>query len=93
MKYSIASYSFHRALESGKQDMFGYITDCKEFGCSQLDPWNGHLVPLIQETEQIRAGADPLVTTFSPALLHSSVTVLVRPSVLVIVPWSVISQV
>ncbi|MBL8120394.1 MAG: TIM barrel protein [Anaerolineae bacterium] len=70
MKYSIASYSFHRALESGKQDMFGYITDCKEFGCSQLDPWNGHLVPLIQETEQIRAGADPLVTTFSPAGLE-----------------------
>ncbi|MEZ4670225.1 MAG: TIM barrel protein [Anaerolineae bacterium] len=45
--------------------MFQYITDCKELGCTQLDPWNGHLVPIIQETEQIRASATPLQTSFS----------------------------
>ena len=31
MKFSVASYSFHRELESGRQDMFKYITDCKEY--------------------------------------------------------------
>src|SRR5437764_9782229 len=38
----ICSYSFHRLLEAGKQDMFAYITDCKRLGCTQLDPWNEH---------------------------------------------------
>jgi sugar phosphate isomerase/epimerase len=38
----ICSYSFHRLLEAGKQDMFQYILDCKELGCTQLDPWNEH---------------------------------------------------
>src|SRR5688572_17181280 len=38
----ICSYSFHRLLEAGKQDMFAYILDCKKLGCTQLDPWNEH---------------------------------------------------
>jgi len=67
MQFSVASYSFHRELESGRQDMFKYITDCKELGCSQLDPWNGHLAPLIAEDEQIRASSNPTQTTFSQA--------------------------
>ncbi len=67
MKFSVASYSFHRALESGQQDMFKYITDCKELGCSQLDPWNSHLAPLIVEDAQIRASANPTQATFSAA--------------------------
>lgn len=67
MQFSIASYSFHRLLQAGKQDIFKYITDCKALGCTQLDPWNGHLVPLIEETEQILASATPLQSSFSPA--------------------------
>src|SRR5882672_263614 len=47
MKLSICSYSFHKLLEAGKQDIFKYITDCKELGCTQLDPWMAHLA-LIQ---------------------------------------------
>ncbi len=47
IRLSIASWSFHRLLEAGKQDMFRYITDCKELGATQLDPWNGHLAPLV----------------------------------------------
>jgi len=70
MQFSVASYSFHRELASGRQDMFKYITDCKELGCTQLDPWNGHLAPLIAEDEQIRASANPTQTTFSPAGLN-----------------------
>jgi sugar phosphate isomerase/epimerase len=67
MRFSVASYSFHRELESGRQDMFKYITDCKDLGCSQLDPWNSHLAPLIAEDEQIRTGSNPTQATFSQA--------------------------
>jgi len=42
MDISICSYSFHRLLAAGKQDIFRYITDCKELGCTGLDAWNGH---------------------------------------------------
>ncbi len=70
MDYSIASYSFHRILESGKQDMFQYIADCKELGCAQLDPWNGHLVPLVRESDAIKASADPLQPHFSDSALE-----------------------
>lgn len=67
MQFSIASYSFHRELASGRQDMFKYITDCKDLGCSQLDPWNSHLAPLVAEDEQIRASSNPTQAAFSQA--------------------------
>lgn len=67
MKFSIASYSFHRLLRDGKQDVFKYITDCKDLGCALLDVWNGHLAPLVAEDEAFKAGADALQTTFSSA--------------------------
>jgi sugar phosphate isomerase/epimerase len=67
MDYSIASYSFHRLLEEGKQDMFKYIADCKEMGCALLDPWNGHLAPLIAEDKAIKASANPTQAHFSDA--------------------------
>jgi sugar phosphate isomerase/epimerase len=54
LKLAIASWSFHRTLEAGQQDMFKYITDCKDLGCTQLDPWNGHLAPLIAGDRQIK---------------------------------------
>ena len=44
---SICSYSFHRLLAAGKQDIFRYITDCKELGCTGLDAWNGFYFPEI----------------------------------------------
>ncbi|HEV8379286.1 MAG TPA: TIM barrel protein [Tepidisphaeraceae bacterium] len=44
MEIGICSYSFHRLLEAGKQDMFQYIVDCKKLGCTQLDPWNEHFL-------------------------------------------------
>ncbi len=70
MKFSVASYSFHRELESGRQDMFKYITDCKDLDCAQLDPWNSHLAPLIIEDEQIRASSNSTQATFSDAGLE-----------------------
>ena len=50
MQIGICSYSFHRLLRSGKQDIFGYISACKALGCTQLDPWNSHLPPVANGT-------------------------------------------
>jgi sugar phosphate isomerase/epimerase len=59
MKFSIASYSFHRLLREGKQDIFKYIQDCKDFGAAQLDAWNGHLAVIEAEDKQLRSAHDP----------------------------------
>jgi sugar phosphate isomerase/epimerase len=59
MELSICSYSFHRLLAAGKQDIFKYIQDCEELGCTQLDPWNAHLSQLKQGDDAIKAGRDP----------------------------------
>ena len=55
MELAICSYSFHRLLKAGKQDTLRYIADCRELGCTQLDPWNGHLEPVLP-----RDGVGPL---------------------------------
>ena len=49
MELSICSYSFHRLLEAGRQDVFQYIRDCQDLGCTQLDLWNGHLPSLLDD--------------------------------------------
>ena len=49
MELSICSYSFHRLLEAGQQDVFKYISDCHALGCTQLDLWNGHLPSLLDD--------------------------------------------
>lgn len=59
MKFSICSYSFHRLLESGKQDMFRYITDSRALGASHLEPWNAHLAVIAEGDARIRAAGDP----------------------------------
>jgi sugar phosphate isomerase/epimerase len=59
MQIGICSFSFHRLLAAGKQDIFKFITDCKELGCTQLDPWNAHLSPLTSGDEVIHAGRNP----------------------------------
>lgn len=52
MDISICSFSFHRLLQDGKQDMFKYISDCKDLGCTYLDPWSGHFEAPGQERGQ-----------------------------------------
>lgn len=59
MKLGICSWSFHRLLEAGKQDMFSYITDSKRLGATQLEPWNGHLEGILKGDEAVRTKADP----------------------------------
>ena len=39
---SIFSYSFHRTLAAGKQDIFKFITDCKALGVNNIELWSGH---------------------------------------------------
>ena len=57
---SIASYSFHRLLESGQQDMAAYIAECKRLGATHLDPWNAHLAPLTARDAAIRSAGEPV---------------------------------
>ncbi len=55
MQLSICSWSFVKALRAGQQDMFKYITDCKELGATQLDPWNGHLAQITASVDALKA--------------------------------------
>ncbi len=59
MRIGICSFSFHRLLAAGKQDIFQFIKDCKELGCTQLDPWCAHLAPLRDGDNIIHAGHNP----------------------------------
>src|SRR4051812_22249673 len=59
MQLAICSYSFHRLLAAGTQDIFKFITDCKELGCTQLDPWNAHLAVIKKGDAVIEAGKNP----------------------------------
>ena len=59
LRIAIGSYSFHRLLAAGKQDIFRYITDCKKLGCTQLDPWNAHLSQCKKGDEILHAGHNP----------------------------------
>lgn len=59
MRIGICSFSFHRLLAAGKQDIFGYIRDCKDLGCTQLDPWIAHLSPPAEGDAVIHGGRNP----------------------------------
>jgi sugar phosphate isomerase/epimerase len=59
MRIGICSFSFHRLLAAGKQDVFRFITDSKELGCTQLDPWNAHLSELKSGDAALDAGKHP----------------------------------
>ena len=59
MRIGICSFSFHRLLASGSQDIFGYIDLCRQLGCAQLDPWNAHLAPPENSETVLRAGRNP----------------------------------
>lgn len=60
MNFSICSYSFHRALAAGRQDIFQYIKDCQSLGCSALDPWMAHLAPIQAACAAWRTRENPL---------------------------------
>ena len=59
MEISICSFSFHRLLAAGKQDIFKYITDCKELGATQLEPWIAHFGTGRNWQPSLETGADP----------------------------------
>jgi Sugar phosphate isomerases/epimerases len=67
MELSICSYSFHRLLEAGQQDVFQYISDCHALGCTQLDLWNGHLPSLLDDEARSPASFTPEYTQLSAA--------------------------
>lgn len=59
LEIGICSFSFHRLLAAGKQDIFQYILDCKALGCTQLDPWNAHLSEVRKGDDVLYAGRNP----------------------------------
>jgi sugar phosphate isomerase/epimerase len=67
MELSICSYSFHRLLEAGQQDVFKYIGDCHSLGCTQLDLWNGHLPSLLDDEELSPSAFTPEYAQLSAA--------------------------
>jgi sugar phosphate isomerase/epimerase len=67
MELSICSYSFHRMLETGQQDVFQYISDCHALGCTQLDLWNGHLPSLLDDEARSPSSFTPEYAQLSPA--------------------------
>ena len=67
MELSICSYSFHRLLEAGQQDVFQYIRDCRDLGCTQLDLWNGHLPTLRDDETRAPASITPEYAQLSAA--------------------------
>ena len=69
MELSICSYSFHRLLEAGRQDVFQYIRDCHALGCTQLDLWNGHVPSLLDDEARSPSSYTSAHTELSPAEL------------------------
>jgi len=59
MEIGVCSFSFHRLLAAGRQDIFQYILDCKKLGCTQLDPWNAHLAAGAAGGNVLHAGHNP----------------------------------
>jgi len=59
IQFSIGSFSFHRLLGEGKQDIFQYIGDCKELGCTHLQPWNTHFIRQTDIDEVLKSGRNP----------------------------------
>ena len=67
MELSICSYSFHRLLEAGNHDVFQYISDCRDLGCTQLDLWNGHLPSLLDDEKRSPSSITPEYAELSSA--------------------------
>ncbi len=59
MKLSICSFSFHRMLGRGEQDIFRYIRDCKELGCTHLQPWCAHFARGVSLEQILEVGKNP----------------------------------
>ncbi len=56
---SICSFSFHRLLGAGKQDIFQYIQDSQALGATMLQPWNAHLTRPTEMADVEKLGKNP----------------------------------
>jgi sugar phosphate isomerase/epimerase len=87
----ICSFSFHRLLAAGKQDIFQFILDCKELGCTQLDPWNAHLSPIRSGDDVITAGHNPNASGFLTAADEDYIDLVRRAGDAVGLPFGAIA--
>jgi sugar phosphate isomerase/epimerase len=59
MKIGICSFAFHRIAANGRMDFAAIARLCQELGCTQLDPWNAHLLEPEAAVDGVRAGRNP----------------------------------
>jgi sugar phosphate isomerase/epimerase len=59
MRIGICSFAFHRTVAQGKLGFDWFARTSKELGCTQLDPWNAHLLEPEAGADGVRAGKNP----------------------------------
>ena len=55
----ICSFAFHRTVASGAMDVGAMFRACRDLGCTQLDPWNAHLLEPSAGVDGLHAGRNP----------------------------------
>jgi sugar phosphate isomerase/epimerase len=91
LQIGICSFSFHRLLAAGKQDIFKYISDCKELGCTQLDPWNAHLSVIRSGDAVLHAGRNPSQSQHLTAADEDYVEKVRQAAISARLPWGTIA--
>src|SRR5436190_2562892 len=91
LEIGICSFSFHRLLAAGKQHIFKYITDCKELGCTQLDPWNAHLSVIRSGDAVLHAGHNPSQSQHLTAADEQYIDEVKQAAISARLPWGTIA--
>ncbi len=58
-KLGICSFAFHRTVAAGAMDLAAMFRACRDLGCTQLDPWNAHLLEPGSGVDGLHAGRNP----------------------------------
>ncbi len=59
IKLGICSFAFHRTVAAGAMDLGAMFRACRDLGCTQLDPWNAHLLEPGSGVDSLHAGSNP----------------------------------
>ncbi len=58
-RIGICSFAFHRTFAAGGMDLGAMFRACRDLGCTQLDPWNAHLLEPSAGVDGLHAGRNP----------------------------------
>jgi len=59
IKLGICSFAFHRTVAAKAMDLATMFRTCRDLGCTQLDPWNAHLLEPDSGVDSLHAGRNP----------------------------------